>query len=90
MPAAKLYAPHVKLAIIIATMVLPTVALAESKPTPQPAIGAACPTGYQRSGGACVPGSNTRCRAFPRAGGSCPVGYTASFDYCVETGCQSR
>src|SRR5262249_17374670 len=59
-------------------------------PMPQPAIGAACPNGYQRSSGACVPGPHTSCRAFPKVGATCPSGYTTSFDYCVETGCQSR
>jgi len=83
-----------KLVAIIIAM-LPTVALAQSKPPisppPQPKIGAACPTGYQSSGGACVPGPNTKCRAYPNPGGSvCASGYTRSFDYCVETGCQSR
>jgi len=58
-------------------------------PTPQPKIGAACPTGYQSSGGYCVPGPNTTCRAFPKVGATCPTGYTTSFDYCVETGCGS-
>jgi hypothetical protein len=57
-------------------------------PSPQPAIGAACPSGYQRSGGACVPGPHASCRAFPNVGATCPSGYTTSFDYCVETGCQ--
>lgn len=56
-------------------------------PTPVPKIGAACPTGYQVSAGTCVPGPNTRCRAFPKVGATCPAGYTTSFDYCVETGC---
>jgi len=59
-------------------------------PTPLPKIGAACPIGYQSSGGYCVPGPNTRCRAFPKSGATCPAGYQSSFDYCVETGCQSR
>jgi len=59
-------------------------------PTPQPKIGAACPTGYQSSGGYCVPGPNTSCRAFPKVGATCPTGYTTSFDYCVETGCGSN
>jgi hypothetical protein len=49
------------------------------------------PSGYQSSGGYCVPGPNTKCRAFPKVGTTlCPVGYTSSGDYCVETGCQSR
>jgi hypothetical protein len=77
-----------KLAAIIIALLLPAIALAQQKPigpTPVPAIGAACPTGYQRSGGACSPGPNTRCRAFPKSGATCPVGFTTSFDYCVET-----
>src|SRR5262245_41258467 len=61
----------------------------QTGPTPQPKIGAACPTGYQSSGGYCVPGPNTSCRAFPKVGATCPPGYTTSFDYCVETGCSS-
>jgi len=60
------------------------------RPVPQPKIGAACPSGYQSSGGACIPGPNTKCRAFPSTSSTCPSGYTKSFDYCVETGCQSR
>jgi len=59
-------------------------------PAPLPAIGAACPSGYQRSAGACVAGPHTSCRAFPTTSSVCPSGYTKSFDYCVETGCQSR
>jgi hypothetical protein len=59
-------------------------------PMPQPKIGAGCPSGYQSSGGACVPGPNTRCHAFPKIGATCPVGFTTSFDYCVETGCSTR
>jgi hypothetical protein len=77
------------IAIAIA-LSLPTAAVAQQKPTPVPAIGAACPSGYARSGAARVPGPNTRCRAFPKSGATCPVGFTGSFDYCVETGCQSR
>jgi hypothetical protein len=84
-----------KLAPIIIALLLPTAALAQPKqkptgPQPVPAIGAACPSGYQRSAGACVPGPNTSCRAFPKVGATCPVGYTTSFNFCVETGCQSR
>src|SRR5262245_39436508 len=55
-------------------------------PTPQPAIGAACSSGYQRGGAAAAPGPNTRCRAFPKSGATCPTGYTTSCDDCVETG----
>jgi hypothetical protein len=84
-----------KLTILIIALSLPTAALAQPKPPigpqPQPALGAGpCPSGYQRSGGACIPGPNTKCRSFPKAGATCPVGFTTSFDYCVETGCQSR
>jgi hypothetical protein len=88
-----------ELLVMIGTMVLGAALLAagaahaQQRPqiglTPQPKIGAACPTGYQVSGGACVPGPNTSCRAFPKTGATCPVGYTTSFDYCVETGCSS-
>jgi hypothetical protein len=83
------------LAAAVTVAVIPaSVALAQQKPqlgpTSQPKIGAACPTGYQSSGGYCVPGPSTKCRAFPKSGATCPVGYTTSFDYCVETGCQSR
>ena len=60
------------------------------KPPAMPKIGAACPSGFQSSGGACIPGPHTKCRAFPLTGSICPSGYTKSFDYCVETGCQSR
>jgi hypothetical protein len=79
-------------AIFVVGCLFATVAMCAQerpRPMPQPKIGAACPTGYQSSGGACIPGPNTKCRAFPNPGSSiCPSGYTKSFDYCVETGCQ--
>jgi hypothetical protein len=93
MPSAKLYARRMKLVAVIIASMLPSLALAESRPVgpmPQPAIGAACPTGYQRSFGTSMPGPNTKCRAFPKSGATCPVGFTTSFEFCVETGCQSR
>jgi hypothetical protein len=53
------------LATIIA-LSLPAIALAEPlRPMPQPKIGAACPSGYQSSGGACVPGPVTQMPRVP-------------------------
>ena len=79
------------LAFIIGGMTLGVIAApAAAQAQPMPRIGSACPSGYQSSGGFCVPGPNTKCRAFPSGGRICPSGYTKSFDYCVETGCQSR
>jgi hypothetical protein len=75
---------------IIITMLLATAAANAEPLQPQPKIGAACPSGYQSSGGYCVPGPRTRCKAMPKLGSACPSGYTSSFHYCVETGCQSR
>jgi len=92
MTRTEFFAPFVGAALFAAGMC--TAAFAQQPkqigPTPVPQIGAGCPPGYSGSGGACVPGPNTSCRAFPKTGATCPVGYTTSFNYCVETGCQSR
>jgi hypothetical protein len=77
-------------AAILIVVALAAPARAEG-PLPQPKLGAVCPTGYEASGGYCMPNRNTRCRAMPKIDATCPVGYTTSGGaYCIETGCQSR
>jgi hypothetical protein len=77
--------------LIIATLLLPQAALAESRaPLPVPQLSTGCPPGYSSSptSGFCVPGAATKQRAVPKVGVGCPAGFSESptSGYCVEIG----
>ena len=68
--------------LIIATVLLPTLALAQRSPQPrQP--GQWCPVGWMVSGSYCVPGSDKAPAAIPKKGW-CPAGWRESGIYCIR------
>jgi hypothetical protein len=71
--------------LIIATVLLPTLALAQrSQQLPQPRQpGQWCPVGWMASGNYCVPGSDNAPAAIPK-NGWCPAGWRESGSYCIR------
>jgi len=71
--------------LIIATVLLPTLALAQrSQQLPQPRQpGQWCPVGWMASGNYCVPGSDKAPAAIPK-NGRCPAGWRESGSYCIR------
>jgi hypothetical protein len=71
--------------LIIATVLLPTLALAQrSQQLPQPRQpGQWCPVGWMASGNYCVPGSDKAPAAIPK-NGWCPSGWRESGSYCIR------
>jgi len=73
--------------LIIATVLLPTLAVAQrSQQLPQPRQpGQWCPVGWMASGSYCVPGSDKAPFAIPK-NGWCPAGWRESGSYCIRSG----
>jgi hypothetical protein len=71
--------------LIIATVLLPTLALAQrSQQLPQSRqAGQWCPVGWVASGSYCLPGSDKAPAAIPKKGG-CPAGWRESGSYCIR------
>ena len=69
--------------LIIATVLLPTLAFAQ-QPPPQPRrLGEWCPVGWSASGNYCVPASDKAPQAVPKKGW-CPAGWRESGSYCIR------
>jgi hypothetical protein len=69
--------------LIIATVLLPTLAFAQQQ-LPQPRKpGQWCPMGWSASSNYCVPGSDKAPQAIPK-NGWCPAGWRESGSYCIR------
>ena len=69
--------------LIIATVLLPTLAFAQQQ-LPQPRRpGEWCPVGWSASGNYCVPASDKASQAVPKKGW-CPAGWRESGSYCIR------
>jgi len=70
--------------LIIATVLLPSLAIAQRSQLPQPRqSGQWCPVGWMASGNYCVPGSDKAPAAIPKKDW-CPVGWRESGSYCIR------
>jgi hypothetical protein len=70
--------------LIIATVLLPILAIAQRSQLPQPRQpGHWCPVGWMASGNYCVPGSDKAPAAIPKKDW-CPVGWRESGSYCIR------
>jgi hypothetical protein len=67
--------------LIIATVLLPRLAITQQQQLPQPRQ--PCPVGWMASGSYCIPGSDKAPQAVPK-NGWCPVGWRESGSYCIR------
>lgn len=71
-----------KSVMILAALVIPTVAFAQALPYRKP-HGETCGTGYYASGSFCAPFRDAKPAFAKRAGETCPTGFYSSGSSCV-------
>jgi hypothetical protein len=76
---------------VVITVLLPSLALAQSLPQPKPAgPGGSCPYGYTSSGSFCVPREGAQDAIPLTPNGICSHGWTRSGSFCLRTGRPSK
>ena len=71
--------------IIVAAILLPSLAVAQPLPQPKPPSGT-CPHGFSASGSFCVPRQGAQDAVPLPPNANCPFGWTRSGEFCLRSG----